>query len=128
MKGPVEIAEDAWAEDLPEWVAALAAECAATSQNRVARRLGVSGSMISQVLRRKYPSDLTPLEERFLGSYRNARVECPALGLVPLNECRVWREKARSFAAGNPLRLRMYRACARCPRNASAKEAADDQA
>ncbi|WP_102226898.1 hypothetical protein [Acidimangrovimonas sediminis] len=117
MTGPLAIAEEAWGEALPEWVAALAAECAAASQNKVAGRLGVSASMISQVLRRKYPADLTPLEDRFMGVFRHARVDCPALGLMPLNECRSWREKSRTFAAGNPLRLRMYRACAGCPRN-----------
>lgn len=117
MTGPVEIAQEAWGADMPEWIAALAAECAASSQNQVAKKLGKSGAMISQVLRRKYPSDLGPLEERFVGVFRNARIECPALGMLPMNECQDWRAKARVFAAGNPLRLRMYRACARCPRN-----------
>ena len=117
MSAPLDIAQEAWGDALPEWVAALAVECAAASQNKVAGRLGVSASMISQVLRRKYQADLTPLEERFMGVFRHARVDCPALGLMPLNECRSWREKSRTFAAGNPLRLRMYRACAGCPRN-----------
>lgn len=126
MSGPVEKARTSWGAALPEWVASMAAECAATSQNKVATRLGVSGSMISQVLANKYPADMTPLEERFIGAYRNARVECPALGLLPLNECRDWRAKARVFAPGNPLRLRMFRACARCPRNAQPSEEARD--
>ena len=95
----------------------MAVECAATSQNRVASLLGRSAAMVSQVLRRKYPADLGPLEEMFKGVFQEARVECPELGLMPANECQDWRRKGRSFASGNPLRVRMFRACAHCPRN-----------
>lgn len=117
MIGPVQIAREAWGPDLPDWVEALAAECASSSQNRVAARMGRSAALISQVLRRKYPADLTAIEEVFRGVFQNAQVHCPALGNVPMNECQEWRRKARNFASGNPLRVRMFRACAACPRN-----------
>lgn len=117
MTSPVDIARAAWKEALPEWVEALACECAATSQNKVAAQLGRSSSLISQVLRAKYPGDLQAVEELFNGVFRNARVECPALGTIPMHECRHWREKARQFVNVNSLRVRMYRACVNCPRN-----------
>lgn len=117
MRGPVQTAEEAWGDALPEWVASLAAECAASSQSKVAKKMGKSSSAINRVLHNTYGADTSVLEEAFLGVFRNARIECPALGTMPIHECRIWRAKAREFAAGNPLRLRMYRACARCPRN-----------
>lgn len=117
MSGPVETARAAWGDDLPEWVAAMARECAATSQNKVAARLGRSASLVSLVLRAKYPGDLRAVEELFRGAFMAETVNCPALGALPLHECRGWRAKARVFANSNSLRVRMYRACHSCPRN-----------
>lgn len=117
MSGPVEIMREAWNGKQPEWVEALAVECAATSQNKVAAELGRSPSLISQVLHAKYPGNLRAVEELFNGVFREARVECPALGTIPTNECRHWRDKARQFVNVNSLRVRMYRACVNCPRN-----------
>lgn len=117
MSGPVEKARAAWGAEIPEWVEALAAECAATSQNRVAKRLGRSATLVSNVLANKYEGDMEAVEDLFSGVFLSARVECPALGLIPINECRQWREKARQFVNVNALRVRMYRACVNCPRN-----------
>jgi len=118
MSSPLEIARIAWGATLPDWVQAMAVECTATSQNRVAARMDRSPALISQVLRAKYPADLSAVEERFRGVFLAGRVACPALGTLPSHECQDWRAKSRSFATGNPLRVRMFRACAACPRNA----------
>jgi hypothetical protein len=121
MTAPLENARAAWAKadkSLPDWIEALAIECGATSQNRVAERMGRSAALISQVLRAKYPADLSAVEERFRGVFLEARIECPALGTLPAHECQDWRRKSRAFASGNPLRVQMFRACAACPRNA----------
>lgn len=117
MTGPVEKARAAWGPEIPDWVEALAAECAASSQNKVAQALGRSATLVSNVLAKKYPGDLAAVEDLFNGAFLNARVGCPALGLIPTNECRHWREKARRFVNINALRVRMYRACVNCPRN-----------
>ena len=110
-------ARDAWGAALPEWVEAMAHECAKSSQSRVAARLGRSGGLVSQVLANKYPGDLASVEDLFNGVFRAECVQCPALGLLPLNECRDWRVKARKFVNVNTLRVRMYRACIQCPKN-----------
>ncbi|WP_126976500.1 hypothetical protein [Frigidibacter oleivorans] len=117
-KTPVERAQEAWGAELPEWVLALARECArpGMSQSKVAGRLGRSGSLVSQVLARKYPGDLQAVQDLFEGVFRNATVTCPALGHIPTNECRDWRDKQRQFVNVNALRVRMYRACSACPR------------
>lgn len=117
MSTPLQTAMAAWGPDLPDWIEAMAIECGDASQAAVARALGRSGSMISQVLRNRYAGDLAALEEVFRGAYMQARVHCPALGAIPTNDCQTWRRKARQFVTGNPLRVRMYRACTQCPRN-----------
>lgn len=116
MSGPVDVARAAWGDALPEWVERMALQCAATSQNKVAARLGRSAALVSQVLRNKYPGDLHAVEELFRGHFMAETVRCPELGALPLHECHDWMAKARHFQSTNTLRVRMYRACKRCPR------------
>lgn len=53
-QGPnFEKALKAWGADMPEWVAELAHACDESSQSAVARRLGVSGPAVNQVIHRK---------------------------------------------------------------------------
>ncbi|MGC9368677.1 MAG: hypothetical protein ACP5DX_03960 [Paracoccaceae bacterium] len=117
MSGPVEAARAAWGDALPDWVLRLAEECADTSQNKAAQRIGKSGALVSQVLRNKYPAPLAPIEETVRGVLMAEVIVCPALGDLPRNECQDWRKRARHFSPVNTLRVRMFRACSRCPRN-----------
>lgn len=120
---PLETARAAWGAAIPDWIEVLALECGRSSQIDVARKLGRSGAVISQVLRKVYGADTRLIEERVRGVFLDARVPCPALVEVPLQDCQDWREKGRTWALGNPMRVQMYRACNRCPRNG--KEAAE---
>lgn len=113
----IDKARAAWGDKMPDWILALARECVATSQAKVAARMGRSATMISQVLNSKYPGDLEAVEEVFRGVFQGATIACPALGNLPTHECREWRAKARQFVNVNSLRVRMYRACAACPNN-----------
>lgn len=117
LTGPVTIAREAWGETLPDWVTRLAQECEATSQNAVAKRLGRSASLISTVLRAKYPGDMAAVEDIVRGALMSATVSCPVRGDMPTHVCRTWRDKAKHFAGNNALRVEMHRACNRCPRN-----------
>ncbi|MFI0477428.1 hypothetical protein [Paracoccus jiaweipingae] len=121
MSGPVETARAAWGDQLPEWVEALARECANTSQNRVAARLGRSAALVSQVLRAKYSGDLAAVEERFNGVFCAATTDCPELGLIPAQQCQDWQRQARRFVNVNAVRVRMFRACNACPKFKGAK-------
>jgi hypothetical protein len=116
MSGPVHIAKTAWGDDLPDWVLALAEACAGSSQNRVAEELGRSASLVSNVLRRKYPGNMEAIEERVRGVYMATVIECPALGSLSTDQCQVWRGRARHLEGHNTRRVRMFRACRRCPR------------
>ena len=116
IPSPMDVAREAWGDELPDWVAALASECALTSQSKVAARLDRSAAVISQVLRRSYGAAMDRIEERVRGVLMNSSVACPGLGQIPMQACQDWRAKAGTFAVGNPTRLRMYHACNRCPR------------
>ncbi|MBM1833729.1 hypothetical protein [Pseudosulfitobacter pseudonitzschiae] len=116
MSGPVEIAQKAWGDELPDWVLALAEACARTSQNRVAEDLGRSASLVSNVLRRKYPGNMAAIEERVRGAFMSVVISCPVLGELPTDRCQMWRQRAHRLQTHNTHRVRMYRACRRCPR------------
>ena len=116
MNGPVDIARDAWGDDLPHWVLALAQACALTSQNRVAEDLGRSASLVSTVLRKKYPGNMEAIEERVRGVFMSAVISCPVLGDLPTDVCQMWRQRATRLQTHNTHRVRMFRACRKCPR------------
>lgn len=114
MTGPISKMRDAWGADAPDWVIALAEAAQASSQNRVAAQLGRSAAVVSQVIGRRYPGDMSDVEARVRGVFMNARISCPELGEMSSKECRDWKQKARSFGNANMLRVRMFRACNRC--------------
>lgn len=118
MTTPLEIARAHWGAPLPDWIEALARACTQSSQNKVALRLGRSAALVSNVLRRRYPGDMAAVEELVRGHLLSETVKCPSLGVLPLHECHDWRAKARAFQNTNSLRVRMWRACQMCPRNA----------
>lgn len=82
---------------------------------RVARAIGYSDSAVSQARHGKYNGSLDQMLGRVEEVYGASTVDCPGLGEeIPLGKCAEWRRKP--FAATNPLRVRMYRACKDCDR------------
>lgn len=113
---PLDIARAAWGDALPDWVKLLADECGRSSQNKVAKRLNRSASLVSAVLRAKYTGDMGAVEDVVRGVYMSLTVQCPALGEISSADCRDWMAKSRSFSNENSERVRMFRACRGCPR------------
>ena len=106
-----------------EWIAALAAECARTSQAAAARRLGVSGAMVSQVLKGRYTGRLDRLERRVRGELLQGTAICPVLGRISTKQCED--EQSQPFSTASRLRAAVYRACRDgCPNFRAKKEAA----
>lgn len=110
------VAVAAWGRELPDWVKLLADECSKTSQNKVAKRLKRSASLVSNVLRNKYEGDMLAVEEVVRGVYMATTTSCPALGEISTAECRDYMRSATKFSNENSERVRMYRACRSCPR------------
>lgn len=125
MSAPLEVARDAWGDDLPDWVERLAEECGRTSQNKVAQKLGRSAALVSNVLRRKYGGsnggDMASVEDLVRGRFMAHVTNCPALGEIGTHICRGWRSKASTFSGHNAQSVTMFRACKRCPVNAPGK-------
>lgn len=92
-----------------DWIATLRAECKQTSQNKTATRLGLSPTTINQVLAGTYKGNLQRIEERVRGELMNKTVECPVLGEISARKCLDW--QARPFAATNPTRVAVWKAC-----------------
>jgi len=114
----IDAARAAWGEAAPEWVGVLAESCDASSQSDVAKRLGVSGAMISTALKNTYTGRLDKLEARVRGELMNETVRCPVLGEITKRKC--VDSRTRRYAATNGLRVELRRACARCPNNTKA--------
>jgi hypothetical protein len=117
MTNPVDKMRRAWGGAAPAWVVAMAEECQASSQNRVAEKMGWSAATISMVLNSAYSGDLAAVEEGFKGAFEGALVHCPALGGLTSQACREWRKRSRKFTVSNTLGATMFRACNACPRN-----------
>ncbi len=90
----------------------LRAKCEETTQAAVARQLEYSASTINQALKGSYQGDLTNLLARVEEVFGKSTVICPVLGQITLGKCAEHRR--RPFAATNPLRVQLYRACQTC--------------
>lgn len=112
---PLVKATEAWGEDMPHEVRALAEACRASSAKAVAERIGYSGGVVSHMLARNYPGDVETVLIRIRGALLGEEVECPVLGAIARNDC--LDHQRRPFSAANPARARLYRACSSCPHN-----------
>lgn len=96
------------------WLDVLAEQCLFTSQKKVSDKLQVSTALISQVLKGKYPGDLTRIEQLVKGAFMQYSVDCPVLGEIEKHKCLF--HQAREFAATNPQRVMLHKACrSGCP-------------
>lgn len=93
----------------PDWLVVLEESCRASSQIRVARMLGVSSTVVNQVVNGKYPGSLEAVAERVRGVLMGQTHDCPVLGEISKRRC--LDEQARDFAATNPVRVQLWRAC-----------------
>lgn len=114
MSKPDQIARArvAWGEALPAEVEALARACRAETSAAVARRLGYSDAVVSQVLGRKYPGDLDKVFQKIRGAFLGETVMCPILDEIGRDRCLA--EQAKPFAATNSTRARLFHACKTC--------------
>lgn len=97
-----------------DWVEELRLECVRTTQAATALRLGVSTTMVNQVIKGCYKGNLSRLEIKVRGELMNCRVNCPVVGEITERRCQD--EQEREFAATNPMRVQLYRACrSGCP-------------
>lgn len=98
-----------------DWIDVLREACKSpSSQADIARRLGVSRTMISLALQGRYEGNLGRLESLVRGTLMAETVECPVMGTISRRTC--LDEQARPFAPTNPQRVQVWRTCRTCAR------------
>lgn len=107
---------------MSDWLALLRARCEQIGQTAASKELQAqqpdrypSAELLSRVLKGTYPHRTDRLQALVLGLYGGETVECPVLGAIGRDECRG--HQSRPFAATNPQRVALYRACRSCQHN-----------
>ncbi|CUH68021.1 hypothetical protein TG4357_03345 [Thalassovita gelatinovora] len=121
IETPIEKACRCWGDDMPDWIDGLARACMDSSQNKVAKEMGYSAALVSNVLAHRYPGDMERVEAVYRGVFEKAVVDCPALGELGMDVCRNWRRKAKRLNPANSQNVMMFRACRSCPLNQEEK-------
>lgn len=114
------VARAAWGKAAPEWVLVLAECCDKAGQTTVAKRLNISKTVVSLMLKKAYTGRVDLFEQRVRGELMNETVACPVLAEITKRRC--MDEQARPYAATNAVRIELHRACPRCPNRMGAKE------
>jgi hypothetical protein len=106
-----------------EWILALAEACDRESQSAAARKIGMSLTTVSEVLANKYKADPKRVRETVMGALMGSTVSCPVLGDdLPRDRCIIFQKQ--DFAASNPQRVQLWRACPTCKNYRGQRKAA----
>lgn len=109
-----EKAASAWGDDLPEWVAELAALATAGGLKAAAQATKYSIGALSAVIGNKYKGDLIAVEGAVRGALMGLNVNCPAQGEIGRHQCLKWQKQP--YGSSDSTRVRVYRACrSGCP-------------
>lgn len=111
----------AWGEDHPDWaqVRALATAAEMLGCDGAGERIGYSGTVVSQVIRRRYGTDgragnIARVWDAVRVHLMAETVECPGLDMeIAVERCR--REQRKKFSASSPIAMRLHAACQTCP-------------
>jgi len=103
----------AWGKRVPDWITMLALKCDESTQEKVGKQLGISGSAVNQALGNVYKGRIDLIEARVRGEYMQAVVTCPVLGEISTRDCIA--NQTVKFRPTNPLRVALRRACPICP-------------
>lgn len=100
--------------DAPDWLATLRAEVAQSGLRRVTEKLrGGNGypseTLVYYVLKGTYKGQTARLQRMVEGYFHGATVACPVLGDITRDRCD--HQQRLPFAATNPQRVALFRAC-----------------
>ncbi|STQ75507.1 transcriptional regulator [Grimontia hollisae] len=91
------------------WLDVLKEQVESTSLSSVANAMGVSKTMISQVINGKYPGNLERVQGLVESMYMGHTVECPVLGEIPKHKCAA--HQAATHVGSSPQAIRLWKAC-----------------
>lgn len=96
-----------------KWLAVLREQVELNGQRPVAERLGVSNTVVSQVVNEKYPGDMARIQALVESVYMAKSVPCPVLGSIAWHACQ---QHQKNHYTSNPQKLKLYKACrSGCP-------------
>jgi len=81
-----------------DWKVVLADACKQSSQSAVARRIGYSAAVVSQVLKGSYKGDEHRVQQAVEGALMGLTVDCPVIGEIPRNVCLEYQRRAHQGA------------------------------
>ena len=96
------------------WLDTLRQACEIEGQKAIAQRIGFSPTSVSQVLSGTYSADTKRIQAAVEGALMGARVDCPAIGDIPRQACIAHQRRKGRFAATNPTRVALAKACKSC--------------
>ncbi|WP_166838675.1 helix-turn-helix domain-containing protein [Rheinheimera pleomorphica] len=102
-----------------QWLELLKKKCEELGRRKVEAELGISKTTLSQVLNEKYPGNLDNIASKVTEAYSSDKVLCPVLGSITVQRCAT--EQSKPFAATNPQRVKLWKACKTCPLNKANK-------
>jgi len=99
-----------------DWLELLREHCSRSTQAKVAKQLGYSPAVISQVLKGSYRGDMASVEGAVRGVFMGGTVVCPALSQeIPLNRCVALQRAPFSFTNSLKNRIRAHCRSGDCP-------------
>jgi hypothetical protein len=103
-------AREAYGDALPEWIEELARYADANTAAAAGRKIGVSGSTVSQILSNSYGArDWGGIEARVRGELMRETVVCPVLDEITKGYCQD--EQAKHFTGTSATRTALFHAC-----------------
>lgn len=115
---PVAVVRAGWGDAMPDWVQALADECARSSQGEAGRKLRrYSASVVNQVLSNTYKGNVRRIEYQVRGLIMQQTVNCPVM-YEPITHASCVYAQETSFdqrLALPGISLAFRRACPTCP-------------
>lgn len=107
-------AREAWGENLPPEVVALADYADIHTGAAAAAAIGYSPGLVSHVIANRYPGDMPTVIEKIRGALMGFEVTCPVQGEIGRDQC--LENQKLPFATTSAARARLYRACrSGCP-------------
>lgn len=102
------------------WLDELARQADQLGQRKVARAIGYSASVVSQVLAGSYNGDVKAVQKAVEGAFLSAKVDCPGLGFeIRTDQCLHFQNQKMSQVT-TPARATLWRSCKACPNNRKA--------
>lgn len=110
----IDRARGAWGPEIPDWVRVLAGACDASSQSKVARQLGYTAAVISEVIRHQYGAGYDRVADKVRGVLMAETVSCPYGGEIALTVCHRHQDRVAAGDTTHSMIVALRGVCPTC--------------